>query len=283
MVSEKVYKLLESRIDGLKKEERVERDADQRKTYDEVFDQATLMNIYKLIIDKHLDTLDFPISTGKEANVFKGTTPEGESVAVKIYRIATATYKHFKKYIEGDPRFRNVKGDHRSQVYTWAQKEFKNLKRMCAAEVRVPEPVTYIKNILVMEYIGTEEGAAPMLKDIELENPQECFDILVNAIEILYNKGRLVHGDFSEYNILVPDDDIVLIDVGQSVLLEHPMAQEMIERDIKNLVRYFEKYKLKTDIAEIRAKILKDDLQELDNDEQPSEEAADDINGAQGS
>jgi RIO kinase 1 len=255
LVSEKVYKILESKIDGLKKEERVEKDADQRKTYDEVFDQLTLMNVYKLIINKVLDTLDFPVSTGKEANVFKGTTPEGRPVAVKIYRVATATYKHFRKYIDGDPRFRNVRGDHRTQVYTWARKEYKNLLRMRDSEVRVPEPVDYHNNILVMEFIGNEGGAAPMLREIEIENPEDCMEFLIDAIDKLYNSCRIVHGDLSEYNILIPDDDIVIIDVGQSVLLDHPMAEELLDRDIKNLVRYFKKYGISGDYTQIMDRI----------------------------
>jgi RIO kinase 1 len=247
LAEDKVYKLLEEKVDGFRKEERIEKDANQRKTYDEVFDQLTLMNIYKLIINKQLDTLDFPVSTGKEANVFAGTTPEGKMVAVKIYRVATATYKDFRKYIEGDPRFKNVKGDHRSLVNTWARKEFKNLNRIYDAGIRVPEPITYLNNILIMEFIGSEGRAAPMLKDIILENPQECLDILTETVESLYKKCQIVHGDISEYNVLVPDDDIVIIDVSQSVLLSHPMAPELLERDIKNLERYFRKYRLGLD------------------------------------
>jgi len=251
LADDKVYKLLEERIDGLRKVERTEKDADQRKTYDEVFDQLTLLNIYKLIINKHIDTLDYPISTGKEANVFAGTTPEGEKVAVKIYRVATATYKDFRKYIEGDPRFKNVKGDHRSMVNTWARKEYKNLRRIYEAGIRVPRPFTQLNNILIMEFIGSDTLAAPMLKDIILENPEECLDILIETVESLYTKCKIVHGDISEYNVLVPDDDIVIIDVGQSVLLSHPMAKELLERDIKNLERYFRRYKLTLDCKEI--------------------------------
>jgi RIO kinase 1 len=271
LVSEKVYQLLLTKIDGLKKEERVEKDADQRKTYDEVFDQITLMNIYKLITDKHLDTLDFPISTGKEANVFHGTTHEGKGVAVKIYRVATATYKNLRRYIEGDPRFRSSKGDHRSLVYTWARKEYKNLKRMRNGEVSVPVPVTYRNNILVMEFIGTGKVAAPMLKDVGIENPEECFEILIDAIKTLYQKCRMVHGDLSEYNVLIPDDDITIIDVGQSVLVEHPMAHELLVRDVSNIVRYFKKYGVKGNSSKILKELQSEETQNNGNNNAPSD------------
>jgi RIO kinase 1 len=275
LAEDKVYKLLEDKVDGFRKQERIEKDANQRKTYDEVFDQLTLMNIYKLIIDKHIDTLDYPISTGKEANVFAGTTPEGDRVAIKIYRVATATYKDFRKYIEGDPRFRNIKGGHRSLVYTWARKEFRNLHRIHNADIRVPKPITYLNNILVMEFIGAEGIGAPMLKDIQLENPQECLDILTEAVESLYKKCQIVHGDISEYNILVPDDDIVIIDVGQSVLLSHPMAPELLLRDINNLDRYFRKYKLRLDCGEIYDNLTAEPIEDDDETDEDKMEMDD--------
>ena len=92
--------IFEIDLDIPRKRERRERDADDRKTYDEVFDKATLMVIYKLITEKVITSVDYPISTGKEANIFKGTTPKGDAVALKIYRLATATFKNIIRYIE---------------------------------------------------------------------------------------------------------------------------------------------------------------------------------------
>src|SRR4030042_1552098 len=76
-----------------------------RKTQDEVFDKYTLSTIEKLISDKIIDMLDFPISTGKEGNVFRAITPKKKFVAIKIYRTSTSTFKHISDYIIGDPRF----------------------------------------------------------------------------------------------------------------------------------------------------------------------------------
>ena len=243
MSEDDVYQILESKFDGLKKHERVEKDDDNIKTYDEVFDHATLLTIYKLITNKVIKSLDFPISTGKEANVFKATTMEGEDAAVKIYRISTSTFKSFKKYLDGDPRFKNVKKKgHRAVVYAWAQKEYKNLKRMFNIGVRVPEPIMYTRNVLLMEYIGDELGPAPMLKNVPIKAPTKKFRLLVKAVRKMYQEARIVHGDLSEYNILMLADEMVIIDVSQSVVIEHPMAEEMLVRDVSNLVRYFKKY-----------------------------------------
>jgi len=64
-----------------------------RKTQDEVFDKTTLLTLEKFISNGIIDMLDFPISTGKEGNVFRGITPDKKHVAVKIYRTSTATFK----------------------------------------------------------------------------------------------------------------------------------------------------------------------------------------------
>jgi RIO kinase 1 len=134
--------------------------------------------------------------------------------------------------------------------------------------------MTYLNNILVMEYIGTGEGAAPMLRNVEVENPEECFDILVDSMIRLYQEGRLVHGDLSEYNVLIPDDDLVIIDVGQSVVLDHPMSHELLERDIKNMIKYFSRYGVAADSTEIIENITgttREDTDEESPDENENE------------
>ena len=102
-----ITELEEKDIEVPKKLERRKKDADHKKTYDEVFDQATLLLITKLISNKVLNTVDYPISSGKEANIFKGTQPDGTPVALKIYRLATSTFKNIVRYIEKEKRKEN--------------------------------------------------------------------------------------------------------------------------------------------------------------------------------
>jgi RIO kinase 1 len=216
---ESIIKLEEQDLEVPKKFERREKDANNRKTYDEVFDQATLLNISKLISNKVLNTVDYPISTGKEANIFKGTQPDGTPVAIKIYRLATSTFKKFMKYIDGDRRFKNIRHDHRSIIYVWAKKEYKNLQRMTDHGIPVPKPI--------------------FLRMVNIPRPAEKFKFIIKQIKKLYSDSELVHGDLSEYNILVNDDGLILIDVGQSVIYDHPMAEELMIHDIENISRYF--------------------------------------------
>ena len=243
MDEEDVYSLLDKRI----KIERTERDADDKKTYDEVFDRNTLLALGKLISRGVIATLDFPIATGKEGNVYRATGEDEELLAVKIYRTSTATYKNLMKYITGDPRFRSIPKDRRGIISLWAQKEYKNLLRMEKAEIPGPKPVKLLGNVLVMAYIGCGERPAPMIKDCQLADPKEIFQTLLDIMRRLYSEVQLVHGDLSEYNILVDEGRCYLIDVGQSVVLEHPLARELLVRDIGNMARYFGKLGVECD------------------------------------
>ncbi len=250
-------KIYEIDIDIPKKLERREKDADNRKTYDEVFDRATLMVIYKLITDKIIKSIDYPISSGKEANIFKGTTHDGEHVAIKIYRLATATFKNIVRYIDGDSRFKNVKRDHRSIIYTWSKKEFRNLERMYECKLPVPKPIISRKNILIMEFIGGDGLPAPELRMVRINRPATNLKEIIQYIKTLYKEAGLIHGDLSEYNILVNDSKLILIDVGQALIYTHPMAKELLINDVKNICNYFKKkYNTKIHIDKIINEIL---------------------------
>lgn len=201
--------------------------------------------------------MDFPVSTGKEANIFRGVTPDKKFVAIKIYRTSNLTFKHISKYIEGDPRFICTNKTRRGIIYEWAKKEFKNLERLKKAKVRAPAPIKKTNNILVMEYIGDSEKSAPLLKDVELKDPKKILDELLTFISRMYERAELVHADLSAYNVLMYKDKPYVIDVGQGVLLEHPSSLEFLKRDIHNVVQYFSKFGIKEDEKEIFERIIK--------------------------
>lgn len=242
MSSDEMYHMLEERIDGYKKIETRRKDADQRKTLDETFDHATLLCLYKLITNGIIDTLDYPISTGKEGNVYHATDPEGAPLAVKIYRTSTATFKNIMKYIDGNPRYRNIGRKRRQIIFTWAKKEYNNLARLTKYDIRVPRPIHVVKNILVMEYIGSDIRAAPLLKNVVLDEPDTCYNHIIEEYFKIFNHAKMVHADLSEYNVLITDEgELVIIDLGQCVVLEHPEAYNWFVRDIKNISNFFSK------------------------------------------
>ncbi|RLI22978.1 serine protein kinase RIO [Candidatus Bathyarchaeota archaeon] len=185
------------------------------------------------------------VKAGKESRLYWGKGPNGEDLAIKIYLTTSAEFRRgMLPYIEGDPRFKRVKRDTHSLVYVWAQKEFKNLKLAYEAGVKVPKPIAVNKNVLVMEFIGEGGVSAPLLKEVEVKDPKSMYKKILENIKKLYRCG-LVHSDLSEYNIMVFDDEVFLFDLSQAVPLEHPMAEEFLMRDLRNLVRFFRKLGLK--------------------------------------
>jgi len=228
-----------------------------RKTLDEVFDKPTLLRLGKLISNKVIDHFDFPISTGKEAIVFRAVTPNDDFVAIKIYRTSNLAFKHIAKYIEGDPRFNLINKSRRGVIFEWAKKEYKNLERLKNANIQVPVPIIKMNNILVMQYIGDSNKPAPLLKDSQPANPKKTYNTIIRFISLMYNKAGIVHADLSAYNILMYQENPYIIDVGQGVLLEHPQSIEFLKRDIHNIVHYFSRFDIKDDEIKIFNKITK--------------------------
>ena len=201
------------------------------------FDDATLGALYKLVQDGHVGAFGGPLSTGKEANVYEARGESG-NVAVKIYRINASDFRHMREYLAGDPRFEGLEDNKKATVLAWTRKEFANLKRAEKAGVRVPEPIAVQRNVLVMEYIATEEGRAKRLNEVHIENPGTAFEVVREYMRRLYDAG-LVHGDLSEYNIVFHEGQLVVIDLGQAVTVHHGNAQDYLERDCENVANFF--------------------------------------------
>ena len=228
------------------------KDRDLFEVVDEVFDYSTVMTIIELYRRRILKRLSGAISAGKESKVYLGYDFSNNPVAVKIYLTSSAEFrKRIRNYILADPRFEGLKPkDMRSLIVAWARKEYRNLVRMHEAGVKVPKPITCLNNVLVMEFIGTEKTRFPLLveiyKELSREELHRIYELAVSELEKIVCSAMLVHGDFSEYNIMVKlyeesEPDIVIIDVSQSVDINHPNAVDFLIRDIKNIKRFFER------------------------------------------
>ncbi|MEM3402316.1 MAG: serine protein kinase RIO [Candidatus Hadarchaeales archaeon] len=223
-----------------RKFERLEKDSETFKLMEMVFDHSTLLTLYKLVNRGVMDIFYGVVSTGKEANIFCALDKNGNFVAVKIYRIATTDFKTKYRYVAADPRFHRIPKDERGIVFMWASREYKNLQRAHDAGVPVPAPIDYEKNILVMEFIGENGVPYPKMKDVPPKAPKKVFKQLCESLDILYNRAGLVHSDFSEYNVLLTPDPVI-IDFSMATDIRNPMADHLLMRDIQNLVRYFKK------------------------------------------
>jgi len=219
-----------------------EKRSEDYEAFEEVFDKPTLMTIYELMNKGEIDEIFGAVKAGKESKIYWGKNPDGEELAIKIY--LTVSYE-FRKgmltYITGDPRFKHVKRDPRSLIYAWARKEFRNLTEAQEAKVRVPKPYNVQNNVLLMEFIGKNGVSAPLLREVELRNPEKVYRSLMFNVKRLYRKAKLVHGDLSEYNVMYWKSKPVIFDVSQAVNLKHPNSDQFLTRDLENLNRYFEK------------------------------------------
>ncbi|KAJ2988135.1 hypothetical protein NUW58_g4132 [Xylaria curta] len=240
------------RLDDVKGDQARDKDKADRATSEQVLDQRTRMILYQMINRGIVSEVHGAISTGKEANVY-GAAAHADDFsqihrAVKVYKTAILSFKDRERYITGEHRFKAGadKGNNRKMVKLWAEKEFRNLRRIHSAGIACPEPIQLKLHVLVMGFLGDQRGwAYPRLRDanIPADEAEETWNALyiqlLGIMRRLYQVCKLVHADLSEYNILYHDKRLYIIDVSQSVEHDHPRSLEFLRMDIKNTGDFF--------------------------------------------
>jgi RIO kinase 1 len=201
-----------------------------------------------------IDDVVRQLMSGKEAVVYV-VRCGGEIRCAKVYKEANKrSFRQAVQYTEG----RKVKNSRRAramekgsrfgreqQEEAWLSAEVDALHRLAAAGVRVPKPYNFFGGVLLMELVTDEHGhSAPRLNDVELtaEKAIEYHQVLVTQVVRMLCAG-LVHGDLSEYNVLVAADGPVIIDLPQAVdAAGNNSAAAMLERDVANLRNWFGRF-----------------------------------------
>ena len=117
-----------AKLDKSQKKHRIlKKQSEDFQVFQEVFDKATLMTLYRILNSQIISYLNGVVRAGKESNVFWGVTPEGNNVAVKIFLTVASDFKKKLLYIEGDYRFRHIQKNNYKLIALWTKKEFKNL------------------------------------------------------------------------------------------------------------------------------------------------------------
>lgn len=211
----------------------------------------TPKRIEPLIEDGLVDEVLRPLMSGKEAAVYVVRCGEQLRCA-KVYKEANKrSFRQAAEYQEGR-KVRNsrqaramAKGSRygrREQEEAWQNAEVAALFRLAGAGVRVPKPYDFLDGVLLMEMVADEDGdAAPRLNDVALEPEQarEYHAFLIRQIVMMLCAG-LVHGDLSEFNVLLGPDGPVIIDLPQAVdAAANNHAFRMLERDVGNMAAYF--------------------------------------------
>ncbi|MHB1678051.1 MAG: PA4780 family RIO1-like protein kinase [Sulfuriferula sp.] len=211
----------------------------------------TPKRIEPLVEEGLVDEVMRQLMSGKEATVYV-VRCGGEIRCAKVYKEANKrAFRQSVDYTEG----RKVKNSRqaramekgskfgrKAQEEAWQSAEVDALYRLAAAGVRVPQPYNFLDGVLLMELITDSEGnAAPRLNDLTLapEQAREYHRMLIIQVVRMLCAG-IVHGDLSEYNVLVGSEGPVIIDLPQAIdAAGNNHALSMLERDVNNLASYF--------------------------------------------
>ena len=194
------------------------------------------------------------LMSGKEADVYV-VQSKGELCCAKVYKEArTRSFSQMAQYQEGRKgrnsrqaraMQKNTKYGRKETEEAWKNAEVDALRTLAEAGVRVPEVYDYADGILLMEFVADADGnAAPRLNDLRLTGAKarEYHSELIKEIVLMLCAG-IIHGDLSEYNVLVGRDGLVIIDLPQAVnAAGNNNARSMLERDVANLTAYFGRF-----------------------------------------
>lgn len=183
-----------------------------------------------------IDTLGDRVGVGKEGEVYIGLTPNGEKVIVKFHREGRSSFQRIR-------RLRSfVMNVDRKQWHRIAkmlgEREFKIMVVLEREGAMIPKPISWNRNAVVQQYIPGVE--LYRIKELDEETANQVLEDILKTIEIAYNKVGIVHGDLSEYNVLVSEEGRgYVIDWPQYVYKEEPNALELLKRDIEYITSFF--------------------------------------------
>ena len=177
------------------------------------------------------------LGVGKESDVYDALTPDNEQVALKFHRLGRTSFKKTKLKRNYTIKY-SYTPDWHQQSRIAAKKEYRTLKFLYPQGVAVPEPIKLSRHVLVMSMIeGVELYQQPKLSDAQAVYNE----ILVN-VQRAYRDAHIIHGDLSPFNIILQQNQhVLIIDWPQSVPTKHPNAEELLERDVRNVLTFFQR------------------------------------------
>ncbi|MEM1564594.1 MAG: serine/threonine-protein kinase RIO2 [Candidatus Bathyarchaeia archaeon] len=181
-----------------------------------------------------LEAFGKPLGVGKEADVYDALTPTGERIAIKFHRLGRISFRQTRR-----KRGWTTEDTHwllRSRKA--AEKEYEALTLVYPKGVAVPKPISQNRHAIAMSAI---EGAE-LAQLREIPNPKKVLMEILRNIRKAYLKAGVIHADLSEYNIILkPDNHILIIDWPQHVTKDHPNAQQLLKRDVENVIAFFKR------------------------------------------
>jgi len=217
--------------------------------YTLTFQALDLLALRALAIRGTVSELGPKIGVGKESEVYDALSPTGLRLVLKFHREGARSFKSVRRtriYMADTTRKQWI-----LKAKLIGEREFKALDILYKLGALVPKPIDYNRHAIVQQYIeGVELYTLP---DNSLDNPMEVLSDIINTIRIAYIKAGIVHGDLSEYNILISiEGKPYIIDWPQYVYKEDPNADELLKRDVYYIIRFFnKKFKVGVDPEEV--------------------------------
>ena len=184
------------------------------------------------------------LGVGKEADLFRALSPANEKIVVKFHRIGRVSFRHTRKYrpyVEDKPHISWL-----LQSAISAEREFKALLECEKAEVSVPKVLGRSRHVVVMRHI---DGIL-LYKYRNPIDPEAILLDILDSVRKAFLKVGIVHGDLSEFNVMVEfnNEKPIIIDWPQYVEKDHPSAQQLLERDVRYITLFFKKkFKVEAD------------------------------------
>jgi RIO kinase 2 len=206
--------------------------------YTITFQALDLLALRTLAMRGTVSELGPKIGVGKESEVYDAMSSTGLRLVLKFHREGARSFKRVRKtriYMADSVRKQWI-----LKAKVIGEREFKALDILYKLGALVPKPIDWNRHAVVQEYIeGIELYTIP---DRGLENPQSVLAEIIETLKIAYQKAGIVHGDLSEYNILISlEGKPYIIDWPQYVYRDDPIADELLERDVYYIIRFFNK------------------------------------------
>jgi RIO kinase 2 len=192
-----------------------------------------------------LEAFGKSLGVGKEADVYDALNPHGERIAVKFHRLGRISFRQIIRRRSYSTQ-RSASWLYQSRLA--AEREYQALQFLFPYHIAVPEPISQNRHVVAM---GMIEGAE-LAEYKEISRPDKILGEILRNARKAYLKAGVIHADLSEYNIILkPDRHILIIDWPQYVTKEHPNAEELLTRDVQNILQYFKrKHKLNANLKE---------------------------------
>ncbi len=216
--------------------------------------------LYDLASKDIIVSLGRPYGVGKEATVYRALNTEGKEFAVKFLWWGRTSFKRVR-------RLRTIKDE---PIYSWmdlskraASREFTALQLLHGVGGKVPQPIALNRHIIVMSQMTGDL----LLRIKKLKNPIGLLEQIISQMQLAYQDAELIHGDLSEYNIFVDENDhITIFDWPQWQPINHPNALWLLKRDINNILGFFKRrFRVVYNIDEVLTRVTERTIRKKKN------------------